>query len=197
MIAGHFGLAAAVKAVKPQIPLWMIMLSTQLLDILFIPLLLLNIESIEPVYGNGYGELIIHAPYTHSLLGAILISIMTGLIFRNFLNKQESFVIGGVVFSHWLLDLLVHRQDLAVLPNNWGQIHLLGFGVWQWPAVSIGVEAFLISLGGIFYIHSVLQRGKWNFGNGKSDSIHRARIAGFSLSVLLILTLACDVLKWM
>lgn len=38
MFAGHFGLAAAVKAKAPEVPLWVLMLSTQLPDIVFVPL---------------------------------------------------------------------------------------------------------------------------------------------------------------
>ena len=48
MIAGHFGLAAAVKAKEPQIPLWSLMLSTQWLDVVFVPLFVTGIESMEP-----------------------------------------------------------------------------------------------------------------------------------------------------
>lgn len=54
MFAGHFGLAAGVKA-KTQLPLWAIMLATQLLDVLFVPLLLFGIETLEPVGNGSYG----------------------------------------------------------------------------------------------------------------------------------------------
>ena len=36
MLAGHFGFAAAVKSREPQVPLWALMLSTQLLDVFFV-----------------------------------------------------------------------------------------------------------------------------------------------------------------
>ena len=35
MFAGHFGLAAVVKAKSPKLPLWALMVSSQLLDIIF------------------------------------------------------------------------------------------------------------------------------------------------------------------
>ena len=38
MIAGHFGLAAAVKAGRPAIPVWTLMLATAWLDVVFLPL---------------------------------------------------------------------------------------------------------------------------------------------------------------
>ena len=80
MFAGHFGLAAAVKSREPQVPLWVIMLSTQLLDVLFVPLFLMHIETIDPIGNGGYGQGVIHANYTHSLLGALLIALVAGLL---------------------------------------------------------------------------------------------------------------------
>ena len=47
MITGHFGLAAGAKSVDVRAPLWSLMLATVWLDVLFIPLLLLNIETID------------------------------------------------------------------------------------------------------------------------------------------------------
>ena len=73
MIAGHFGFAALVKSRERQAPLWALMLSTVWLDIVFVPLFLAGIETIELVPGThgGYGAGIIHADYTHSLVGAL------------------------------------------------------------------------------------------------------------------------------
>ena len=73
MLAGHFGLAAAVKSREPATPLWALMLATAWLDVLFVPLYLAGIETIEIVPGTtgGYGAAIIHANYTHSLVGSL------------------------------------------------------------------------------------------------------------------------------
>ncbi|OFD71089.1 hypothetical protein BWGOE8_50300 [Bacillus mycoides] len=35
-----------------------------------------------------------------------------------FWGKRSGFVVGAVVFSHWILDLLVHRADLPLLPGE-------------------------------------------------------------------------------
>ena len=49
-------------------------------------------------------------------------------------------MLAAVVFSHWLLDLIVHRADLPILPGNAGDLPRLGFGLWKVPAASILVE---------------------------------------------------------
>ena len=79
MVTGHFGFAAGVKWQERFVPLWALMLASVWLDILVIPLLAVGAESIDDVPGTdgGYGDVIIHADYTHSLVGAILVSLVT------------------------------------------------------------------------------------------------------------------------
>jgi membrane-bound metal-dependent hydrolase YbcI (DUF457 family) len=196
MFAGHFGLAAAVKSKQSHIPFWALMLSTQLLDVLFVPLVLTNIETIQPVAGTkgGYGEAIIHADYTHSLVGALLIALCAGLIARRLWGKTGGLVISSVVFSHWLLDLLVHRADLPILPGNLGNLPRLGFGLWAYPAVSAVLELVLIVIGGGLYFVSALSRAKNQTTDQQKRSRTWAMIAGTVTCLLLVLSLVTDVM---
>ncbi|HSY41100.1 MAG TPA: permease, partial [Polyangia bacterium] len=109
MIAGHFGLAAGVKAHRPAVPLWALMLATQWLDVVFVPLFLTHVERIDVIGGGpaGYGNGIIHADYTHSLVGAVVLSLIFALPAAWRWGRRAATVLGAVVFSHWLLDLLV------------------------------------------------------------------------------------------
>ena len=159
MITGHFGLAAGIKKLAPRLPLWALLLATFWLDIIFIFLSILGVESFAPIYPShpAYGEVIINAFYTHSLVGAILISVITGWVAHLRWKKEGGIVIGMVVFSHWLLDLLVHRPDLPILPGNIGDLPLLGFGLWNRPLLS-GIIELVLALGGAFlYSHGIKQ----------------------------------------
>ena len=73
VITGHYALAAGAKSVDHRAPLWSLMLATQWLDVVFIPLFLLGVETIETLPGGGYGKVVIHADYTHSLIGALVL----------------------------------------------------------------------------------------------------------------------------
>jgi membrane-bound metal-dependent hydrolase YbcI (DUF457 family) len=188
MFAGHFGLAAIVKAKQPEVPLWPLMLSTQLLDVLFVPAVLTNLESLETPAGGGYGEAVIHAYYTHSLVGALLISLAMGLFGRWKWGNKTGLILGLMVFSHWLLDLLVHKADLPLLPGNLGNLPLLGFGLWSSPLVSILVELALITAGATLYFFSALARSK---PLGKRNW---AILTGSVMSLLLLLALLTDTL---
>jgi membrane-bound metal-dependent hydrolase YbcI (DUF457 family) len=191
MFAGHFGLAAIVKAKQPTVPLWALMISTQLLDIIFVPLYVSGVETIETI-GNGHGkEILIHANYTHSLFGALLIACLAGLLAWRIWGQRSGAVISATVFSHWILDLLVHRADLPIFPGNLGDLPLLGFGLWQWPAYTIILEAAIIVLGTILYFRSVLSRIKTSSSNHKKN-LKMAIIAGTVMGILLILSLITD-----
>jgi hypothetical protein len=153
VIAGHFGFAAAVKSREPTVPLWALMLATVWLDVVFVPLLLTNIETIAPAEGEalGYGHLIIHADYTHSVVGALALSAFFGAGAGWAWGRRAGVVLGLVVFSHWVLDLVVHRFDMPILPANLGNLPRLGFGLWQVPLLSVAVELLLVVAGGAMY----------------------------------------------
>jgi hypothetical protein len=153
MIAGHFGFAALVKSRERSVPLWSLMLGTAWLDILFVPLLLAKVESLQTIPGahNSYGAAIIHTDLTHSLLGALILSALFGAFFLPHWSRRSALVLAFVAFSHWLLDLPMHRADMPLLPMNFGHLPRMGFGLWRFPAASAALEAALVLLGAWFY----------------------------------------------
>ena len=153
MVAGHFGFAAIVKSRERQAPLWALMLACQWLDVIFVPLFLLGVEHLVPVAGTtgGYGKSIITADYTHSLVGALALAVLFAAVSAIAWNTRTAAVLGAVVFSHWLIDLVVHRGDMVLLPGNAGELPRLGFGLWRVPALSAGAELALVAFGSLMY----------------------------------------------
>jgi hypothetical protein len=185
MITGHFGLAAGAKTVDVRAPLWCLMLATVWLDIIFIPLLLLNIETIETLPGGGYGRSIIHADYTHSLLGALTLSALIGAFAWWRWGRRIGLLVGGVAFSHWILDLIVHRADMPLLPGNLGDLPLLGFGLWRVPAASIALEA-VIMLAGVFLYWRTARSAAVPTRRGITPTVVSAVLLGCGIVVLLL-----------
>jgi hypothetical protein len=187
MITGHFGLAAGAKKIAPRLPLWSLLLATFWLDVVFTILSMFGLESFAPMNPAQpvYGEVIIYAYYTHSLLGAILISFLTGWLASLRWKKEGGIVIGAVVFSHWILDLLVHRPDLPILPGNLGNLPLLGFGLWDFPRASALVELVLALGGASLYFYSAMKLNK--------DQRRRALTASLVTGALLLLLFVTNI----
>jgi membrane-bound metal-dependent hydrolase YbcI (DUF457 family) len=190
MIAGHYGLAAGVKGRDMAVPLWALLIATFWLDIVFVPLLLLGIESIEPVPGTsgGYGDAIIHADWTHSLVGAIVLALVFGAVAAIPWGRRAGAVLAAVVFSHWLLDLVVHRGDMPILPANAGNLPRLGFGLWQEPLISAAVELLLV-LGGAWLYWRAAEREAEHSGAAAQQ---RARVVSAALAIIGVIVLALN-----
>src|SRR5437773_1251067 len=156
MLAGHFGLSAIVKSREPQLHLWSLMLSTQLLDVGFLILYLFNIENFKPLPGTsgGYGNYIFNADYTHSLVGALAISVVAMIAAMIPWGRLNGLIIGAMVFSHWILDLLVHHTDMPILPGNAGNLPRLGLGLWSIPWLTAAIELALVLVGAYLYYHA-------------------------------------------
>ena len=186
MIAGHFGFAAAVKSREQETPLWALMLATVWLDVAFVPLLLTGHETLKPAEPGhtGYGANIIYADYTHSLVGMIVLSVVLGLFASLLWGRRPGIVVGLVAASHWALDLIVHRADMPILPGNAGNLPRLGFGLWQYPMVSAGIELALVLVGAWLYWRAANRvaraqgRGQW------AATLASALIAIFGVGVL-------------
>ena len=185
MIAGHFGFAAMVKARERAAPLWALMLATVWLDIVFIPLLVAHVESVQQLGTHpAYGGAIIHADLTHSLLGMLVLSAALGLAFLPKWGRRVATVVALVAASHWFLDLLVHRPDMPILPENVGHLPRLGFGLWTHPQLSACLEMLLVLVGAVLYWRAAREASRQAGQNGKWSVISASLIALFGLLVL-------------
>jgi hypothetical protein len=98
-------------------------------------------------------------PYSHSLITAVIWSVIAALIYKGVCsrhpfdsaqgrlsdyNKSAPLIIGLAVFSHWMLDLIAHPRDLAIYDNRWK----VGFGLWKYRDPEFAFEVALLA-GGI------------------------------------------------
>ena len=190
MIAGHFGFAAGVKSRERATPLWALMLATVWLDVIFVPLLLMKIETLKPVPGahQSYGGNFIYADYTHSLVGAIILSLVLGGLGGLVWGRRSAIVLALVSFSHWLLDLIVHRGDLPILPGNAGNLPRLGLGLWAQPGLAAGLELLLVVGGAFLYWRAACDVSR-EAGRGRI----LAHVSGALVLAFGLLVLAMDV----
>lgn len=185
MIAGHFGFATVVKSRERSAPLWALMLATVWLDIIFVPLFAAHLETVQLI-GAGYGGMIIHADYTHSIVGMLALSAVLGAMFLPRLGRRVALVVALVSASHWVLDLIVHRPDMPVLPGNLGNLPHFGFGLWNHPPAAACVELVLVVAGAAMYWRAATEVSAKAGRNGRLASLSAAMIAVFGLGILLL-----------
>lgn len=163
MFIGHFALGLAAKKAEPRVSLGLYFLAGQFLDLLWPTLLLLGVERVEiatdpaaPVPLN-----FVHYPVSHSLVMATVWGIVVGgLYWLARKDRRGAMIIGLLVLSHWVLDLLVHIPDLPLYP---GGGPLLGFGLWRYKMLTFVLETGLYA--GAVYVYTSITEPKNKVGN--------------------------------
>lgn len=145
MFTGHYAPALAGAGLEPKVKLWHLFLAAQLLDYLWAGLVLAGVEHVRIVPGLMAGsDLDLHyMPYSHSLPMALLWSVLAAGVFwqaSGRSNRAGAVWFGAVVFSHWVLDLLVHRPDLEL----WISGPKAGFGLWNYAMAEFGLELVIV-----------------------------------------------------
>src|SRR5437870_5588527 len=154
MFVGHYGVSFASKSADRSIPLWVLFIAVQLLDVAWAPLVLLGIEKVRIVPGITASSPLdlYYMAYTHSLIGALIWSGAAFFIYKLVQGTRASnsaaLIVGLAVFSHWVLDLIVHRPDLAVYDDTLK----VGFGLWNYKGVEFAVEIGILVIGIVLYL---------------------------------------------
>ena len=157
MFVGHYSVAFACRTERNRIPLWVLFVAVQFLDYIWATLVLLGIEKLRVIKGFTAGSMLdsYFHPYSHSLITAILWSVVAALVYkavcsRNsyYCNKSAPLIVGLAVFSHWLLDLVAHPRDLAIYDNTWK----VGFGLWNYRSPEFALEIALLAGGIALYL---------------------------------------------
>lgn len=151
MFIGHYGPAVWDTQrghSTPTVKLWQAFLAVQFVDIIWAVLVIFGIEGPGT---NASGAPIFNIPWSHSLVSSLLLAIFAGTVFRLLkpeAGKRGFWVIAILVFSHWLLDLIVHRPDLPLYP---GGTLMLGFSFWNYPIAAYVLETGLVLAGFLFW----------------------------------------------
>jgi hypothetical protein len=158
MFLGHYGVALGSKKAAPSVSLGTLMFAAQLADLLWPIFLLMGLEHVRIDPGNTVVTALdfYDYPITHSLLGALAWSGVFGaLYFLVRRHARAAWVVAAVVFSHWVLDLIVHRPDLPLVPSSPTRV---GLGVWNSLPATLVVEFGLYLLGVVLYLRATAAR---------------------------------------
>jgi len=154
MFIGHYGVALGAKKINNAPSLGTMFLASQFIDLLWPVFLLIGIEKVKVEPGNtAFTPLnFVTYPYSHSLFFVLIWAILFGLVYF-FIKKnlKNSILLGGLVLSHWFLDLIVHQPDLQILP--WDKFRV-GFGLWNSVILTVIIEGLIFIVGSYLFITS-------------------------------------------
>jgi membrane-bound metal-dependent hydrolase YbcI (DUF457 family) len=151
MFIGHFGVGFGAKAAAPRVSLGTLFIAAQFIDLLWPTLLQIGAEQVRIAPGaSGVTPLAFeHYPWSHSLLMTL---VWGGLLAAAYLGLRRDWrgalVVGLLVPSHWLLDLVVHVPDLPLYP---GSSQRFGLGLWHSLPWTLVVETTLFVAGVALY----------------------------------------------
>jgi hypothetical protein len=162
MLVGHYGVALLVKRVEPGLNLGLLFGAAMLQDLVLWGLVLYGVETVHSPADYSHGRfLTFDFPYSHGLLASLLWAIVAGLGGAWFagdnLKARTFLLIGGVVFSHFLLDVLVHVPELPLVGQ---QSRKLGLGLWKQLPLAISLELLFATVASITYLRSPEPKAK-------------------------------------
>jgi hypothetical protein len=161
MFVGHYGVSFAAKRLDRTIPLWLLFVAVQWLDVVWAPLVLVGVEKVRIVPGITASNPLdlYYMPFTHSLVAAVLWSGAAFVLYRIAWSRKDvlaASVVAGAVLSHWVLDFVVHRPDLPLYDNT----AKVGLGLWNSAGLAFGLEAVLFFGGMYLYFRTGVAR-RW------------------------------------
>ncbi len=147
MLAGHLAAGLALARADRRLNAGTVVTAALLLDLLLWAFVLLGWESVSipPDYEDTHVVSFVF-PYTHSLVAALAWSLAAGGLVALRVKegrKRAALVVGIAVFSHWLLDALVHPPELPLAGAHSIRI---GLGLWNLPPLGIALESVLVMM---------------------------------------------------
>jgi hypothetical protein len=150
MFVGHYAVGFGLKRKGRDIPLWLLFVAVQLVDILAFLFVLLGIERISynPTPNPFLRTIVEYVPYSHALFSNVLIAVLVFLVFWKVKGKEWGGVLFLAVLSHWFLDAFVHLPDVPLFHNSLK----VGLGLWRLPWIAFLLELSLLLLSGYYLL---------------------------------------------
>jgi hypothetical protein len=180
MFIGHFGLGFGAKRFAPAVSLGTLFLAAQFADLLWPTLLLMGVEQVRVDPGITVVTPLdfVHYPYSHSLIAMVGWGAIFGIVYKLARRSRPAvaLLLGALVVSHWVLDLVMHRPDL---PLTVGGAERYGLGLWNSLPGTLAVEIPLFLAGVFLYVRSTVPRDR-------TGKIALAGLVSFLLAVYFI-----------
>jgi len=161
VFVGHIALSLASKkatAGRTTSLVWFV-LAANFVDLIWPLFLIAGIETVRVDPGNtAFTPFAFDSyPWSHSLLmGVVWGAVLGGIARWRGVESRAAGLIGALVVSHWVLDLITHRPDLTLWP---GATAAFGLGLWNSIPGTFVVEGILWVTAIALYLNARRARG--------------------------------------
>ena len=152
---GHFGFGFAARPVAPKIHLAVLLIATELIDILWGIFYFTGIDSGSVGMSSS--------PWSHSLFMSVIWSLLAALLAtRIYHDHRSGLIIGLLVFSHWVVDFITHPMGAIFggnplppdLPLFFNSSSKVGLGLYNHSyAIAIATDIGMLIGGVVIYIY--------------------------------------------
>jgi hypothetical protein len=156
MFAGHIGAGLVIGRADRRINVGVFIIAALLLDVALWLFVLLGWESVAiPADFAASHQAAFVFPYSHGLVAGLIWSAVAagiGLVLYRRLEGPRLRValpIAAAVFSHWILDALVHAAELPIAGYGSARV---GLGLWDRMPLALTVEAAVVVAGLWLYV---------------------------------------------
>lgn len=137
----HAATGLIIKKAYPDVPMTVILVSVQLIEILWVGLNLLGLErtTTEDSVKSVSDIHLKHMPFSHSVVSTIVLAAGTWVVIVlgfNAVNVGTAVALG--ICSHLGLDLISHARDIAIAP--FFDKRKFGLGLYERPTVAFVFE---------------------------------------------------------
>ncbi len=157
MFIGHYALGLAAKRIAPRTSLGTLFLAPSLADLLWPVFLLLGWERVRVTGGaNPFLALTFDAyPVSHSLLALLGWGILLALLYWwRTGDARAATIVGLLVVSHWVLDVVTHVPDMPLYPGG----PKVGLGLWNSVTGTVLIEGAMFVAGAWVYLTTTRAR---------------------------------------
>jgi hypothetical protein len=158
MLAGHFAVSLAAKRFAPNVSLGTLVAAAMAADLVWPIFVLAGADTVRfnsaatPAGVRAVEVMEADITYSHSLLTCVLLAVLLGAVyFSRRRDLRGSWVIGAAALSHWLLDFISHRPDMALAPGSPGRF---GLGLWKSVPATLAVEGLLWAGAIVIYLRA-------------------------------------------
>lgn len=165
MFAGHVGAGLAIGRAERRVNVGVFVAAALLLDIVLWLLVLPSLETVAiPADFARTHQPEFVFPLSHGLAAAIGWSVLAAMVARAAcarvpaLRLRVAALAAAAVFSHWLLDALVHRPEMPLAGARSAKV---GLALWDTMPVALVVEALVLLAGLVLFVRGGgLARGR-------------------------------------